>query len=679
MLSKAFTEHQVEYHQNLPLPPKYEETDSCTLIVVVDANLDPSEAKGIYAALQEQVLPNLLLEDSATKKKKKASKKSTDDDDETEDADEDEDDDSSKRYPKLQLGLIIFDEAVSMYQLGISGVASADMYLPVEDGSEEDEAILLARKRQLETKAYLQNITINEKTNSVKEDLESFAQCLSAVFGVSMDGGNSSRSSKDTAKPSRKDELKKRKEDRMRQEELAAQKGGAKKKAQISKESPWVQLRNTTKESRSQRRCTGEALQCAIDMASIGEAPSRTSRILVFTNGCPNAGEGSVVAEPSETGTKSTPKKGVKGIKAKKGKGKSGAGKKKAVVDGSQMSKAIEYFEMTGGLAMETGIAIDVFCTGSLELGLPAYQALVEPSGGYVLPHSNFTGPHLSHNLLYLLKHTYVSRTLCELPTPTPAEEEPKPKILGRLFGRRKKGDDAGSDEGMSECIIDIRCDSFVSPTHLVGPAELMDAADSTRVWKNEKGAFTEGLKLANAKELATKNLPTQEALDLSMTRVRLPRVDPLATMGVMVQINDTMDPEEDEYAFFQLTSRFLDISGRTMITRVSTHRLKVASTVKEYVEKIDDEVVSVLLAKSAVYRSLHGRDETEDTKDKVVAGDADTLEKLAYEAQLDLDATIQRISGAFRLLGLEEQTKRYVSIYWLYPWRRSHSPFHLF
>lgn len=32
---------------------------------------------------------------------------------------------------------------------------------------------------------------------------------------------------------------------------------------------------------------------------------------------------------------------------------------------------------------------------------------------------------------------------------------------------------------------------------------------------------------------------------------------------------------------------------------------------------------------------------------------------QLAYDSQLDLDCTVQRISGAFRLLGLEENTRK--------------------
>lgn len=51
------------------------------------------------------------------------------------------------------------------------------------------------------------------------------------------------------------------------------------------------------------------------------------------------------------------------------------------------------------------------FASGSSELGFPAYQALAEPSGGYVLPHLSFTTPHLKRNLNFVLQQTYISRT----------------------------------------------------------------------------------------------------------------------------------------------------------------------------------------------------------------------------------------------------------------------------
>jgi len=50
----------------------------------------------------------------------------------------------------------------------------------------------------------------------------------------------------------------------------------------------------------------------------------------------------------------------------------------------------------------------------------------------------------------------------------------------------------------------------------------------------------------------------------------------------------------------------------------------------------------------------MYGR-EISDENDVVLAPDRDQLEHLAFEAQRDLDATIQRVSGAFRLLRLEQ------------------------
>lgn len=570
LLTPALTVPMVEYHQQLPMSPDQE--DICTIVLVVDANLDRKDALGVVNAV-EQVLPDL------------------------------------EATPKIQLGLIVFDQAVAMYQLGIAGVASADVY------TMDDEEQNQARQAALEQRAYLKTITS-------KEDLESLSQCLSAVFGVSVDSPKQTES--------RMEILKKQKEARMRQEQMQ------KPVVEIPTESPWVFQRNKSQ----QQRCTGEALQCAMDLASISE--SRTSRVLLFTNGSANMGEGNVVAEDDAS------------AKNKK--------KKTKAVHASQMSKAITYYDALATMAAEMGIAVDVFCAGYMELGLPAYQALVGPSGGYVLPHSTFDSPNLVHNLGFCLKFTYISRTNAEIPVGKVVEEPPK-SGLTRFF-RRKQDPENDTTTNLSFCIIDIRTDSFVSATHLVGPGELMDESSSksgtSRLVRNERAAFAEGSKLAAAKDLTTNNLPSVEALDLSLTRIRLPRYDPLATISVMVQVNDTIVPDDDDHAFFQMTARYISQDGKTVITRVFTHRFPVAESVSDYVKNLDDEVVSVLLAKGAVYRSVHGREETEETKDKIVAGDPETLEKLAYDAQLDLDATIQRISGAFRLLGLEEKTRRY-------------------
>ena len=605
LLKPALIYDQVEYHQPLPvLDRKSPADDVCTMMLVIDRNLDASDGQGILQALKKVLLT------------------------------------MGKDYSVIQLGLVVFDQAVAVYHLGRTDgedVASADIF-PVQEGPEDDNA----RMKAMITHPYLQTI----KTAA---DLESVSRCLSVVFrpGQKTEKGSTPSMGNTNGSSSRMQLLKERKEARLRKTAAAVP------PLALTKVSPWVQAASTGQSPA--KRCTGEALECAMDIASLQN--TRTSRILLFTNGCPNMGEGSVVAEKN-----SLPKQNTK---------TSSPGKKKkrhSSVDDGQMATAIHYYDSLASLAKEEGIAIDVICAGWMELGLPAYQALVAPSGGYVVPQSTLATGHLAQNLEFLLKHTFVSRTKMEtLPKKdAAAAHPPKKQGLARFFRREATPSEETLSTDLSECIVDIRTDSFVTATHLVGPGELLDASAKTEgslsyVLKHERTAFAEGLKLAASKDDAAAKTehPLAEALELSLTRIRIPRVDPLATISVVVQLNETMEPDEDKFAFFQLTARTISRDGTTMITRVSTHRHAVADSISDYVNNVDDEVVSVLLAKNAVYRSVHGREETEDTKDKVVAGDPATLDKLAYEAQLDLDATIQRISGAFRLLRLEEKTKK--------------------
>jgi len=194
----------------------------------------------------------------------------------------------------------------------------------------------------------------------------------------------------------------------------------------------------------------------------------------------------------------------------------------------------------------------------------------------------------------------------------------------------------------------------------MVGPGTIFDVTEKNVILENERSGFAVGASLATRQGIKTNKLPVFEKIELSMTRIELPRVDPLTTIGVMLAVNETIE-KEDDITFFQTTVRFVDPSGTKMITRVCSKRLPVASDISEFVDGVDSEAVSVLLAKGAVYRALYGQEETENARDTVTAGDVDQLEKLSHEAQLDIDCTIARISGAFRLLGLETATRRYV------------------
>ena len=118
------------------------------------------------------------------------------------------------------------------------------------------------------------------------------------------------------------------------------------------------------------------------------------------------------------------------------------------VVDTVMLQKAVEYFDMTANFAVSAGIGIDVFCCGVTELALPAYQAMVEPSGGYVLPLFSLDAPQLQQSLKFILENTYMSRS-------------------------RYIPEEMDDNDG-AECILDIRTDSFVTPTQLCGSGNVL-------------------------------------------------------------------------------------------------------------------------------------------------------------------------------------------------------------
>lgn len=188
----------------------------------------------------------------------------------------------------------------------------------------------------------------------------------------------------------------------------------------------------------------------------------------------------------------------------------------------------------------------------------------------------------------------------------------------------------------------------------MIGPGDLIESPDGPLV--NEQAAFEKGVQMAE-QELEYQNgkiVPSIDMLESTLTRIRLGRYDPLSTFSVMLSLNEFF--QHDEYAFFQCTVRYFDRDCQALVTRVMTHRLSVASDVGEFLEAIDEEVVPVLLGKEAVYRSMFGRDV--DTDHPFHAPHAGQLDNLAYDAQRDLDNTVFRISGAFRLLSLEQGTR---------------------
>lgn len=195
-----------------------------------------------------------------------------------------------------------------------------------------------------------------------------------------------------------------------------------------------------------------------------------------------------------------------------------------------------------------------------------------------------------------------------------------------------------------------------MTPTHVVGATRVVPV-DDERLLPTEGPAFTAGAALAAQHGLTTNNRPSQTTISSTLTRICFGRYDPLSTLSVMLQVNEGIQPE-NKHALCQLTARYLDNDGKTLVTRVFSHRLPVARNIHDFLDGMDEEVVPIVLGKEAVSRAVIGRGDTDDgadtTADAVVT-DIEQLEQLAYEAQRDLDNTIHRISGAFRIIGLEE------------------------
>lgn len=305
-LSLALVAPAVEYRQKVNLiTPEGAIPNSQSYILVMDGNLPCDEVKAVVTTME-----TLLLEQVG-------------------------------RGMHVQVALVIFDQAVSIYQLGITGMASADVYTPIqEDNEEADEESLIQRRLRMENRSYFVQVTSND-------DLATLWLCLSAVYGIQVqqvNGGSMEQSSQEGEPLSRKEKLRLRKEARLRKELSGSlEQDRADVVDSFQAESPWV-----TKDDGPPLRCTGEATQCAVDLAIFGpHQEPHSSRILLFTNGCPSIGIGSIV--PRTDGMKQNGQK---------------ARSTSHSVDADQMAKAIEYYKVTGNYATENGIGFDVFCTG---------------------------------------------------------------------------------------------------------------------------------------------------------------------------------------------------------------------------------------------------------------------------------------------------------------------------
>ena len=540
------------------------------------------------------------------------------------------------------IGLIIFGKTVSIYQLGLrAGLASADVYpasSSLLDGS--DTSIL-------EERAYLAG---------VDSGLDALERCLDAHFDLASDetvtGTAPSSSSGGIGAPtSRREMLRQRREERLRREARSADVGGrgGSSKATVetdtgkrSRSSSARQMRRKRRSERKKNRCTGAAINMAINLisASSEEHELETGRILLFTNGCCNHGPGSVVApivasstdENQHTANHSRAA-ALPASPSRKGSPRRQRRSAGDIIDPVAMAEASEFFQLLGKDAFETDcIGIDCFVGGSTNVGMPAYLALSGPSDGYCMTYETFSGEEAAANLRHVLERTHVSKA---------GSNHQRASIPNT------NGEDGTRLHKLTGCILDIRCSPFISPHSVVGPGSV-EYDDERTVIANEQGSYAHGAQRAAAIGLPTSGLPSKDMLSGTLTRLRLGRFDGLATHTLVMQVNDDIHPEDD-HAVFQFVARFATPDGNHIVTRVFNHRLPVRDT-HAFVEGLQGNVVSLVLGREAVYRATSGRGSTGE--EEVAVLDRDRDDELANDARKDIDATIHLASAAYRLLG---------------------------
>lgn len=367
--SQVVTSPVMEFRQTIaPAPPNV-----CNVILLMDANLPRSEALAVGKVMQT------VFHSDVT---------------------------SSNMI--INLGLVIFGETISIHQLGIrNGMACADV-ITIQQYNDDDDDL----SWQYDKKPYLRTLQAGDD-----DSLECLWLCLSAVYGVDVDDANHTMNDDgfvvtDDEPKSRLEMLKRRKQARLAKQQQQTAGTATSNNSANGVKSPWTELCRRQREQSSALRCTGEAIQVAIDLAA--STAARTSRILIFTNGCPNYGNGSVVSSAVDRSID--------------------------VVDPMGLARAMAYFDLVAKSVEHAGI--DVLCTGSSELAMQSYQALVEHSSGYVLPHESFTSQHLQCNLKFLLQQTYMSAVESDQEDEVPLD--------------------------MDGCIIDLRMSRYVNAPTMI-------------------------------------------------------------------------------------------------------------------------------------------------------------------------------------------------------------------
>jgi len=570
----------------------------------------------------------------------------------------------------VRFGLVMYTSVITVYQVGLRGIASADFYHPRNNNNNNNKD--LASSPPLSVVGE-EDLNYNASSSSMDEfdsgldeskermylgPWEGIRRCATAYFGLEDSRGDDDDRNKNTIGTiattithttntsgggstkvlSRKEIMKLKREARLqkRDEKKNSNNNGNNtsnaRRQEIVRNDLMTMMRTATtwqtaggrttiessKTTKRQRRCTGEAVAYASRIVSMHEYT--TSRLVVFTSGCCSVGSGSVVVDEDsqEYGHQRT---------------SSSNSSSRDVIDSSNLEAASHYLHLVGKDAFGKGIGVDVFCAGvGTGFGIPALLALVQPSGGYVLSHTNFREEQFCSNVEFVLTQTHMSRA----------------RVGGHHINTCTTTNPKNVING---CVLDLRMPSNVSPTHITGPGYVQreDKLDSL---PNEWSAIS---KCYTSKSTTT-DLPHP-----TLTRIVMGRYDPLATISTTMHVtNDTSHRHDDEQRntngmCFQFVVRFVNPQNSAeLLTRVFSHKLETSYDVEDFIESTVGDVVPIVLGREAVDRTYligqHNHDDTDAgvTVKKYTTGTLDE-ETLASAARNDLDTTIYRISKQYR------------------------------
>lgn len=299
------------------------------------------------------------------------------------------------------IGLIIYTSFVNVYQIGIQGVASADIYSIDDDDGDEFEGDEFDDSNS--------GNVLELEDDRMYLGLGSWDQiqfCASAYFGLDVSKEVNGRSnlnisqenqqSKYTSDNNTKNNLTSSRRDMLRQKREARMKNETKMNNfyyDLDECTPeqsaefFKQLQNK-KKVKAKRRCTGEAVAYGLSLALSVEERS-SARLLIFTNGCPNFGKGNMTQRISNN----TLQEGD------------------MIENKEHMEKASLYFDSIGKESVDNGVAIDVFCgdNNTALIGSQVLLSLVRPSAGYLLSYSSFIEDRFKSDLEYILNSTRMS------------------------------------------------------------------------------------------------------------------------------------------------------------------------------------------------------------------------------------------------------------------------------